>query len=145
MRKFIAAACAATITFTTLGASSFAASAAPLPRIEAGSSQVIQVQSRNTRRDRQDRFERRKDGRAYYNGRRGYRERRPGYRQHNGFWFPPAAFIAGAIIGGATAAPARVSNRHVQWCSERYRSYRASDNTFQPNNGPRKQCNSPYS
>ena len=28
---------------------------------------------------------------------------------------------------------------------DRYRSYRASDNTFQPNNGPRKQCLSPYS
>ncbi|MGV3652562.1 MAG: BA14K family protein, partial [Devosia sp.] len=28
--------------------------------------------------------------------------------------------------------------------SDRYRSYRASDNTFQPYNGPRQQCVSPY-
>lgn len=33
---------------------------------------------------------------------------------------------------------------HVRWCSERYRSYRVSDNTFQPYQGPRKACRSPY-
>lgn len=39
----------------------------------------------------------------------------------------------------------RLSSAHVQWCYDRYRSYRASDNTFQPYNGPRQQCYSPYS
>ena len=39
----------------------------------------------------------------------------------------------------------RLSSSHVQWCYDRYRSYRSSDNTFQPNYGPRKQCWSPYS
>ncbi|QND63967.1 BA14K family protein [Mesorhizobium loti] len=39
----------------------------------------------------------------------------------------------------------RVSNAHVQWCYNRYRSYRAWDNTFQPYGGPRQQCWSPYS
>jgi hypothetical protein len=34
---------------------------------------------------------------------------------------------------------------HVEWCYNRYRSYRAWDNTFQPYNGPRQQCYSPYS
>lgn len=34
-------------------------------------------------------------------------------------------------------------NAHVAWCEHRYRSYRASDNTFQPNRGPRQQCISP--
>lgn len=33
---------------------------------------------------------------------------------------------------------------HVAWCFDRYRSYRASDNSFQPNYGPRRQCRSPY-
>jgi hypothetical protein len=33
---------------------------------------------------------------------------------------------------------------HVAWCYQRYRSYRASDNTFQPYNGPRRECYSPY-
>jgi hypothetical protein len=38
----------------------------------------------------------------------------------------------------------RLSSAHVQWCYNRYRSYRAYDNTFQPYNGPRQQCYSPY-
>jgi hypothetical protein len=37
-----------------------------------------------------------------------------------------------------------LSRAHVQWCYDRYRSYRAWDNTFQPYNGPRQQCWSPY-
>ncbi len=90
-----------------------------------------------------------------WNGHRGYRNWRKGYRRHdNGWWFPLAAFGAGAIIGNTLSQP-RVyreapsyrgySNSHVQWCYNRYRSYRASDNTFQPYNGPRQQCYSPYS
>jgi len=37
-----------------------------------------------------------------------------------------------------------VGNAHVRWCYEHYRSYRAYDNTYQPYNGPRRQCRSPY-
>ncbi|MEF0939204.1 BA14K family protein [Rhizobium sp. BR 362] len=29
---------------------------------------------------------------------------------------------------------------HAQACADRYPSYRASDNTYQPNYGPRRQC-----
>jgi hypothetical protein len=83
-----------------------------------------------------------------YRGHRGYRHYRDGYRSHGGFWYPPAAFIAGAIIGGALAnQEPRYRPRgsaHVDWCYDRYRSYRASDNTYQPYNGPRRQCRSPY-
>ena len=92
---------------------------------------------------------------GYWKGHRGYRHYRRGYRRHSdGWWYPLAAFGAGAIIGGAIAAPPpprvyrapayRYSNAHIQWCYNRYRSYRASDNTFQPYNGPRRQCYSPY-
>ncbi|MCP4129056.1 MAG: BA14K family protein, partial [Gammaproteobacteria bacterium] len=35
-------------------------------------------------------------------------------------------------------------NAHLDWCYNRYRSYRDRDNTFQPYNGPRRQCISPY-
>ncbi len=34
---------------------------------------------------------------------------------------------------------------HVRWCQNRYKSYRAWDNSFQPYHGPRQQCYSPYS
>ena len=36
------------------------------------------------------------------------------------------------------------SRQHVDWCFGRYNSYRASDNSFKPYNGPRKPCLSPY-
>ncbi|MEO5759375.1 MAG: BA14K family protein [Mesorhizobium sp.] len=85
---------------------------------------------------------------AYWNGHRGYRDYRPGYRRHGDNWFPLAAFAAGALVTGAIINnnQNRVyqGNSHVQWCYDQYRSYRASDNTFQPYNGPRQQCRSPY-
>lgn len=123
--------------------------AAPLPVVKLETqADVMPVQY-----DRRYRVVRRGDG-YYLNGHRGYRDYRPGYRRHNDFWFPAGAFIAGAIIGGALAQPRYVAppryarpaygNAHVQWCYDRYRSYRASDNTFQPYNGPRQQCYSPY-
>jgi len=101
--------------------------------------------------------------RGYYHGHRGYRHHRPGYRYHDGYWFPLAAFGAGALIGGALAAPPRyadplppppppppaygasgINPRHYEWCQARYRSYDPYSNTFQPYNGPRRQCYSPY-
>lgn len=111
----------------------------PVPSASA----VEQVQYRYERRERmhrRDRAERR------WHGHRGYRDRRPGYRRHSdGWWYPLAAFGLGAAIGGAVSSDRNVSGSHVSWCSNRYRSYRAYDNTFQPNNGPRRSCVSPYS
>lgn len=160
MKKVISAICAAVITLTGV-ATSGPVIAAPIQpiKLEYGSADVQQVQYRDGGRARhygprvnhRGGFHR-YGGRPYYNGHRGYRYAHPGWRRYNGWWFPPAAFVAGAIVGGAIAnqpAPVyqapRAGSAHVQWCSNRYRSYRASDNTFQPNNGPRKQCNSPYS
>lgn len=104
---------------------------------------------RDRRADR--RWDRDRDRRGgYYRGHRGYRDYRPGYRRYDdGFWYPAAAFITGAIVGGAIASPPRrvvrdYGSAHVEWCYNRYRSYRASDNTFQPYNGPRRECRSPY-
>lgn len=105
-------------------------------------------------RDRRDRDFRRYGGPRYeqprygwYNGHRGYPDRRPGYRYHNGYWFPMAAFAMGAIIGGAIQqqqARPSYGGSHSSWCANRYRSYRAYDNTYQPYGGPRRQCISPY-
>lgn len=93
-------------------------------------------------------FERR-NGDVYWNGHRGYRDYHRGYRRNGDYWFPLAAFAAGALISGAivNSQQDRVyegGNAHVRWCYNRYKSYRASDNTFQPYNGPRQQCRSPY-
>ena len=114
----------------------------PAAKIEA-KSDVTEVRHRGYRR-------------GYYHGHRGYRHHRPGYRYHDGYWFPLAAFGAGALIGGAIAAPPRyvepapayrasgLNPRHYDWCHARYRSYDAYSNTFQPYNGPRQTCYSPY-
>jgi hypothetical protein len=84
----------------------------------------------------------------YYNGFRGVVVARPGYRFYRGFWFPPAAFATGVIVDRTLAHPVsragRLTAAHIDWCYAHYRSYRAYDNSFQPYNGPREQCLSPY-
>lgn len=41
--------------------------------------------------------------------------------------------------------PAHMWQRHVVWCTKKYKSYRAWDNSWQATfNGPRRQCWSPY-
>jgi hypothetical protein len=133
-----------------------AAGAAPIhiPKIEAPATNVTPVNHRGMYRS---------GAHIYLNGHRGYRHQRHGYRHHDGWWFPPAAFALGAIIGGAIAAPPPYygppfpgpiyrgpvyrgshGSAHVSWCYNRYRSYRAWDNTFQPYRGPRRLCRSPY-
>ncbi|MBX3597263.1 MAG: BA14K family protein [Rhizobiaceae bacterium] len=37
-----------------------------------------------------------------------------------------------------------LSQKHIQWCAQQYRSYREGDNSFQPFSGQRRQCRSPY-
>ncbi|WP_274628628.1 BA14K family protein [Arvimicrobium flavum] len=37
------------------------------------------------------------------------------------------------------------SDAHMAWCSSRYRSYRASDNSYRPYSGGRRTCTSPFS
>ncbi|MEO3385824.1 BA14K family protein [Mesorhizobium sp. CAU 1741] len=166
MFKFVSSVCAAVMVVTVPFAAPAVAMpvAKPAPAWSDASPLLVQhdrySQDRNLRRGwppRRDNWadnDRRWRGDGpqvrHWRGHRGYRDYRPGYRRHDGFWFPPAAFIAGAIIGGAIAGqepPVRYRPRggaHEEWCYNRYRSYRASDNTFQPYNGGRRQCNSPY-
>lgn len=151
-------------TLATVLSVSFAAAAIPanaaqviVPQASTASSDVQNVDMKwrqggrhfgdrnfNMRRN----FSRNHDGGGYWNGHRGYREYHRGYRRHGDYWFPLAAFATGALITGAivNSENNRVyeGNAHVQWCYDHYRSYRASDNTFQPNYGPRKECRSPY-
>ncbi len=82
----------------------------------------------------------------YDNWRGGYRYGHR-YRHRDNAWVPFAIMGMGAMIGSAVANDRRAyvgGSSHVRWCANRYRSYRAYDNTFQPYNGPRRQCRSPY-
>ncbi|WP_394801906.1 BA14K family protein [Rhizobium halophilum] len=133
----------------------FATSMAPagavvMPSVKASqASAVEQVQYRHRDRDHR-RWDRDRDHRrGYYRGHRGYREHRRGYRRHNdGWWYPLAAFGAGALIGGAASSnqprAAGINPKHYEWCANRYRTYRASDNTYVPRVGIRAECTSPY-
>jgi hypothetical protein len=150
MKKLSTFALAATLAITTLGATTMAATSQDILIGPAGP-RVYQQQVYPAWQYQQQR-----NDYAYWNGHRGYYQQRPGYRQHNGYWYPPEAFAAtviggvvGGIIGNAIANQGggrgySVAANHVDWCESRYRSYRASDNTFQPYNGPRQQCVSPY-
>jgi BA14K-like protein len=101
------------------------------------------------------------DGRRYY-GRRHYGRhyRRNYYRDYYGprygsgiyfDFYAPYRYYAPSYqyYEPEYYQPRRVyrsgGSAHVQWCYNRYRSYRAWDNTYQPYNGPRRQCWSPYS
>ena len=175
MKKFLSGICATALAATFAVSSIMPVNAAPIfvPRTQTAQTDVIKVGELDYRRMlrrqqlgpsgvgrsfRGDRRQFRRDFRrsgnyAWYNGHRGYRYHRHGYQNYNGFWFPAGAFIAGAIIGNALNNQQYYGDRtfygggstHVDWCYNRYRSYRASDNTFQPYNGPRQQCYSPYS
>lgn len=173
MKKFLNSLCVGALSLSMAAVSIVPGSAmpsAPAPTTVQQDSLVTQVQltpreerrlRRLKQRDRQmdrrndrverriDRLERRADNNYYYRGYRGYRSARPGYRYYNGYYFPAGAFIAGALITGAIAnsqprVVVRRSSGHTEWCYNRYRSYRASDNTYQPLSGPRQQCYSPY-
>ncbi|NZD62113.1 BA14K family protein [Rhizobium sp. WYCCWR 11290] len=86
-----------------------------------------------------------------YRDRRYYRDDRYGwdrrydrrYRRHDNTGAIIGGLAAGAIIGGIIASQPRArayGSSHADYCYSRYRSYRDSDNTYQPNYGPRRQC-----
>ncbi|PTM97235.1 BA14K family protein [Mycoplana dimorpha] len=153
MKKIVRGLMAATLTAATLTTGMLpAAEASAMPRAGVTApSNIENVDYRDGRRHYRGR-DRHSHGRGYYRGYRGSLHYRDGYRRYSdGYWYPLAAFTAGAIIGGAIAAPppprysnSAVNPRHFDWCAARYRSYRAFDNTFQPYSGPRQQCLSPY-
>lgn len=158
MKKLISGLCAGGLA-ATFALTSIPANAAPtfVPLTTSAQSDVVQIQdNRNWRKKKYQRNGSRhgdnwngnnfrtSGNSAYYNGHKGYRYQRRGYREHNGFWFPAGAFIAGALISGAIINNNVGGSSHVQWCYDHYRSYRARDNTFQPNYGQRRQCNSPF-
>lgn len=93
-------------------------------------------------------------GNPWLNGHRGWRYPRRGWYEYDGWWFPPAAFALGTILGSIIVNPPptyryRYSGdylppEHVWWCDRTYRTYRRYDNTFVPRVGVRAQCASPY-
>jgi hypothetical protein len=126
----------AIVTLTSLSP----ASAVPLPTVSAPQvSNVEQVQYRrhHYRHHHRDRH--------YSRHYRRYDRHHHGHRRSNAGAII-GGLAAGAIIGGALANSGHrsYSSSHGQWCANRYRTYRASDNTYVPRAGVRAQCRSPY-
>jgi hypothetical protein len=162
MKKLLSGLCASALALSFAAATVAPVNAAPIfvPQTAQPSQDVQTVQFNPSwrgdrwddddwwdRRDRRSmrRIQRRGDI-AYFNGYRGYKYHRPGFRRHGDFWFPAAAFLAGALITGAIVNNNRVASgsAHVDWCYDHYRSYREYDNTWKPRGKPRRECNSPF-
>lgn len=102
-----------------------------------------------------------RDGCRNFNCTSGQYQNRPAHRRYydNYFDVPKPDYSTPGKIGGnralggshltdtrpITGSDVEAGGRHRDWCAGRYRSYRAADNTFQPFDGPRRQCASPFS
>ena len=163
MKKFLSSMMAVAVS-ATFAVSSIAPAMAAAPMVSVAApaaTQDIQKVSekrwirngnREWRRGDRGRHDRRWGDRGgsrhYWNGHRGSNHWRKGYRRHNnGWWYPLAAFGVEVIIRQPRPYGRVVTDlppEHYVWCDRRYKSYRVWDDTFQPNKGPRRLCNSPY-
>ncbi|MCO6050046.1 BA14K family protein [Mesorhizobium sp. RP14(2022)] len=166
-KAVVALGLSATMALPAITVPAVSAPLAPIaqPAAPQASGQVVDVQYRDWRRDRGWR-----DRRDYRDWRRDRWRDRGDYRRWDRRRDRNTAIALGLGIGLPLAAlavrpaydpyyaprpvyreyaPRRVyrggGSAHVDWCYNRYRSYRAYDNSFQPYNGPRQQCYSPYS
>jgi hypothetical protein len=92
-------------------------------------------------------------GQARWRPRGSYRMEESGYRQPDAYidldlaqpgYRTPSVTAPRRIDGNPSISGPAVPGSHVDWCLNRYRSYRASDDTFQPYQGPRRRCDSPF-
>jgi hypothetical protein len=73
-----------------------------------------------------------------------YRYRHGRYRHfHDGYWYATPWWLLTAPLL-APRVVVRSGNRHVQWCLNRYRSYKPETDTFTGYDGYEHRCNSPY-
>lgn len=143
---------AATLFTGALSAAAFAMPApvtgtAPAPAATTSDIQLAQNMRRD--RDRRWRYDRRYHGDRCRHRGPGCRHYRNGWYYNDQWWLGPA-IIGGAIIGSQLGDDdddydgRNYSSRHVDWCSDRYKSYNPRNNTWLSYSGRYRQCNSPY-
>jgi hypothetical protein len=124
----------------------------PIPLAVDSSARGLAAQSDSATVTKVDHRRRHYRDRRHWRGDRRYSRRHYRPRRH---YRGPSIYFDFAVpsyrYGQPHYAPRRGyrsyggSSAHVRWCYNRYRSYRAWDNTFQPYYGGRRQCWSPYS
>lgn len=165
MRILVSTLCAAVVTLSPVVVGT--AEAAPMPTHAVhnaapqadGLQDLVQVQQRHRYQQQRRGVDRRGHHRPRYDtrSRRSPVHRAPPRQQSRGPDLGSA--IVGAIVGGIIVNQFQQSGRthqhsghsrsylsrsHIDWCHNRWRSYRVSDNSYQPYNGPRRVCVSPY-
>lgn len=169
MKVLISTLCAAVFSLSPVVAGqASAASLTPLvlnsaaPKTSA-QEDLVQIQHRNRYQNNRRGADRRHPHRRGYDhrGRRIHPDAptpRPRGRSSGSSGPDLGSAIVGAIVGGVIvnqlhsgqqqSAPAHsggyLSHSHIDWCHNRWRSYRVTDNSYQPYNGPRRVCVSPY-
>ncbi|WP_309086059.1 BA14K family protein [Chelativorans sp.] len=125
------------------------AAANPVAAEQAAASDLVEVSHRRRHWDGHHRWHRHRDwDRHRYWRHRGPRagfffefgtgsfRYGPSYHVRPPYYYRPRYVVPRPAYG--------LSQAHVNWCYARYRSYRPYDNSFQPYNGPRRACISPY-
>lgn len=138
VRSTFTAAAIALSALVPMGQAIAAPTAVPQPAVAGSGIAVTPVWHdgyRHGGRDRWDRWDRRDRhwDRGWDRPRHGYDRPRYGYDRPR--YAPPPPVYRG---------PVRSGRAHINWCENRYRTYRAWDNTYSPDIGIRAQCISPY-
>jgi len=88
---------------------------------------------------------------GFSRGRGGFSRGRGGFSGFNrgGIYYRGGGYyrsnnVVPYIVGGVAYQSQAHYSQHVAWCDEKYRSYNVRTDSFQPYNGPRRRCNSPY-
>lgn len=99
MKTIVSAICVTALMATTMGLSAAPASAAQYGIQHKPTVIHVVPKKGHDSHGKKWRFEK-KGSYVYLNGHRGDRHRHAGWKEYNGYWFPPTAFFLGAIIGG---------------------------------------------
>lgn len=161
MKVFVSTVCAAVLALSPVASGPAGAGSVAQPAVYVAGPQASVldnlVEARSHRYQQRRGFDRRGYNRRAQPPRRA--QPRRSYRQHRSGPDLGSA-VVGAIIGGIIVhqfnqQPERrtqpyaqpgsfLSHNHINWCRNRWRSYRVTDNSYQPYNGPRRVCVSPY-
>ena len=104
MKKIVSVIGAAVLSAALLATSAVPTTAAPI-RADGYNAGIVLVHDRDHRRGRHHYGFQRRGNFYFFNGFRGYRERRHGYRKYRGYWFPPSAFSFSFSVGGGYHHP----------------------------------------